>query len=159
MQLAPCSLFAPSVRLHNHFSAVLEAKRMLPSSEVARLHAMRQKSLLCRQSSETWEAVGALARHVVLKAPDKADYRAVATEAAVTLMSQLPTINQHQFVLFAARLARTPKVAPAYLHAQRSPSCMLVLPASTSTPHWSMHAWHMIYSIAETVTHRVSASS
>jgi len=69
---------------------------------------------LCRHSSESWEAVGALARHVVLKAPDKADYRAVATEAAVALMSHLPVMNQHQFVLFAARLARTAKVC--HLH-------------------------------------------
>lgn len=63
-----------------------------------------------RHSSESWEAVGALARHVVLKAPDKANYRAVATEAAVELVTELPAMNQHQFVLFAARLARTPKV-------------------------------------------------
>lgn len=63
-----------------------------------------------RHSSECWEAVGALARHVILKAPDKADYRAVATEAAVNLMTQLPAMNQHQFVLFAARLGCTPKV-------------------------------------------------
>ena len=67
----------------------------------------------CRHSTESWEAVGALARHVVLKAPDKADYRAVATEASVGLMVQLPVISQHQFVLFAARLARTPKVTPS----------------------------------------------
>lgn len=66
---------------------------------------------LHRHSSESWEAVGALARHVVLKAPDKADYRAVATEAAAILVLQLPAVNQHQFVLFAARLARTPKVS------------------------------------------------
>lgn len=65
---------------------------------------------LHRHSSESLEAVGALARHVVLKAPDKADYRAVATEAAVKLVMQLPAVNQHHFVLFAARLARTPKV-------------------------------------------------
>ena len=72
--------------------------------------------LLCRHSSESWEAVGALARHVVLKAPDKADHRAVATEAAVALMSHLPTMSQHQFVLFAARLARTPKVGTQSKH-------------------------------------------
>ena len=65
---------------------------------------------LHRHSSESWEAVGALARHVVLKVPDKADYRAIATEAAVDLTTELPAMNQHQFVLFAARLARTPKV-------------------------------------------------
>ena len=47
---------------------------------------------------------------MVLKAPDKADYRATATEAAVDLITELPAMNQHQFVLFAARLARTPKV-------------------------------------------------
>ena len=67
----------------------------------------------CRHSTESWEAIGALARHVVLKAPDKADYRAVATEASVSLMMQLPIISQHQFVLFAARLAQTPKVTPS----------------------------------------------
>ena len=65
---------------------------------------------VCRHSTESWEAVGALARHVVLKAPDKAEYRTIATEAGVALMMQLPIDNQHHFVLFAARLARTPKV-------------------------------------------------
>ncbi|KAL0028583.1 hypothetical protein WJX79_003483 [Trebouxia sp. C0005] len=76
---------------------------------------------VARHSSETWEAVGALARHVVLKAPDKADYRAVATEAAVALMSQLPVMAQHQFVLFAARLARTAKVSQRLLAVELAP--------------------------------------
>lgn len=65
-----------------------------------------------RHSSESWEAVGALARHVILKTPDKADFRMAASDAAVTLMAQLPVMHQHQFVLFTARLARTPKVGP-----------------------------------------------
>ena len=73
-------------------------------------HDNYKLGFVCRHSSESWEAVGALARHVVLKAPDKADSRAGATEAAVALMTQLPNVHQHQFVLFAARLARTPKV-------------------------------------------------
>ena len=64
---------------------------------------------------ESREAVAGLARHVVLKAPDKAEFRAAAAESAVTLMQALPTANQHQFVLFAARLSRTAKVAQRML--------------------------------------------
>lgn len=66
-----------------------------------------------RHSSEIWEAVGALARHIILKTPDKADQRAIATDAAASIMMQLPVMHQHQFVLFIARLARTPKVRNA----------------------------------------------
>lgn len=68
-----------------------------------------------RHSSKTWEAVGALARHIILKAPDKADQRVIATDAAASIMVQLPVMHQHQFVLFIARLARTPKVRECYI--------------------------------------------
>ena len=54
--------------------------------------------------------MAALARHTVLKAPDKADFRALAAAAAADLVAQLPTAHQHMFVGFIARLARTPKV-------------------------------------------------
>jgi len=101
--------------------------------------SQQRHELWCRHSSESWEAVGALARHVVLKAPDKADYRAVATEAAVTLMCQLPTLNQHQFVLFAARLARTPKVDQVQYR-------KLIQLCGNGQPPWSRHCllccWH-----------------
>ncbi|KAL3140652.1 hypothetical protein ABBQ32_005218 [Trebouxia sp. C0010 RCD-2024] len=86
-----------------------------------RLQALQFVQDVSRHSSENWEAVGALARHVVLKAPDKAEYRAVATEAAASLVVQLPAVNQHQFVLFAARLARTPKVCQRLLAVELAP--------------------------------------
>lgn len=54
--------------------------------------------------------MGAIARHIVLKTPDKADQRTIAADAAASIMIQLPVMHQHQFVLFIARLARTPKV-------------------------------------------------
>lgn len=63
-----------------------------------------------RHSSESWEAVGAVARHVILKTPDKADQRTIAADATASIISQLPVMHQHQFVLFVARLAHTPKV-------------------------------------------------
>lgn len=47
---------------------------------------------------------------MVLKAPDKADYRSAAVEGAVALASALDTAEQQQFVGFVARLSRTPKV-------------------------------------------------
>lgn len=58
------------------------------------------------------EAVGALARHLVLKVPDKADFRALAVDSAVALIAALPSTHQQQFVIFAARLSKTPKVVP-----------------------------------------------
>ena len=91
-----------------------KAKDTVANNDVSMtLSSVALQSLIpmaCRHSSESWEAVGALARHVVLKTPDKADFRAVAAEASVALVSNLPVISQHQFVLFAARLSRTPKV-------------------------------------------------
>ena len=59
---------------------------------------------------EARDAVGALARHVVLKVPDKADFRALAASAAAELVAELPTAHQHTFVVFITRLSRTPKV-------------------------------------------------
>ncbi len=54
--------------------------------------------------------MAALARHAVLRAPDKADSRAAAVEGAVALALVLDPPEQQQFVGFVARLSRTPKV-------------------------------------------------
>lgn len=61
------------------------------------------RSALCR-SPECSESVAALARHVTLRAPDKAEFRVTAVEAAVGLLRLLPSSAQKQFVVFAARL-------------------------------------------------------
>ena len=119
-----CCNFACSVLMHAclrhhhgicsvHMSLVIDFTchcRPSCSSAAFSPAALQPGCMACRHSSETWEAVGALSRHVVLKTPDKADFRAVATDASVALVSNLPVISQHQFVLFAARLSRTPKV-------------------------------------------------
>lgn len=59
---------------------------------------------------ECREAVAALARYVVLKAPDKADFRSLAVECAMQLTADLPMADRTNFVVFAARLSRTAKV-------------------------------------------------
>lgn len=64
----------------------------------------------CRRAPECREAVAALARHVLLKAPDRAEPRAAAVEAAVSLVGALGAAEHQQMVVFMARLSRTPKV-------------------------------------------------
>ena len=54
--------------------------------------------------------MAALARHVVLRAPDKAEFRAAAVEGAVALALALDPAEQQALVGFVARLSRTPKV-------------------------------------------------
>ena len=56
------------------------------------------------------DAVLAVAKHLVLRTPDKADFRAVAVDAAAELVAELPAAHQNQYVLFTARLAQTSKV-------------------------------------------------
>ncbi len=60
--------------------------------------------------------MAALARYVLLKCPDKADFRSRAVECAVKLTSGLPQRDRNDFVIFAARLSRTAK-------ANLSPRC------------------------------------
>jgi hypothetical protein len=57
--------------------------------------------------------VAALARHVCLRAPDKADNRAAAIKAASELVVELPQWEQEQFVGFVFSLSRTNKVGLA----------------------------------------------
>ena len=65
--------------------------------------------------------MAALARYVLLKCPDKADFRSRAVECAVKLTSSLPQRDRNDFVIFTARLSRTAKVCT-------SQRCAIVLP-------------------------------
>jgi hypothetical protein len=56
------------------------------------------------------EAVAALARHVCLKAPDRADPRANAIRAAAAMAPLLAQWEQEQFVGFVFHLSRSSKV-------------------------------------------------
>ena len=53
--------------------------------------------------------MAALARYVLLKCPDKADFRSRAVECATKLTSGLPQRDRNDFVIFTARLSRTAK--------------------------------------------------
>jgi hypothetical protein len=61
-------------------------------------------------NAECKEAVAALARYAVLKAPDKAEYRALAVDCAMKLTADLPRLNRDSFVVFVARMSRSAKV-------------------------------------------------
>jgi hypothetical protein len=56
--------------------------------------------------------VSTLARHLCLRAPDKADNRAAAIKAAAELVVELPQWEQEQFVGFVFDLSRTKQVRP-----------------------------------------------
>jgi hypothetical protein len=64
----------------------------------------------CSRHPEILDAVAALARHVCLKGPDKADCRAAAVKAASELLADLPQWEQEQFTGFVYNLSRTQKV-------------------------------------------------
>ena len=88
-----------------------------------------------RGSGPVHEAVAALARHIVIRAPDKAEFRALAADAGVDLVQHLPLQAQHEFAVFLTRLSHTPKV-----------SC-LMLPCHWPLPHchfvsWSCLVWN-----------------
>ena len=106
----------PNLKAFLHqYSICSQASDMMCTSSSTSPIQMYSALWQSRHSSETWEAVGALARHIILKTPDKADQRVIATDAAASIMAQLPDMHQHQFVLFIARLARTPKVRECYI--------------------------------------------
>lgn len=54
--------------------------------------------------------MAALARHVCLKAPDKADPRAAAIKAATDIAAELPSWEQDQMAGFAYIMSRSNKV-------------------------------------------------
>ena len=64
----------------------------------------------CSNRPESREAVLALAKHIMLKAPDKAEHRTIATDAAAFLLQIMPTEDQYAFVVFMACLSRSSKV-------------------------------------------------
>lgn len=69
-------------------------------------------SSFCSISGSCAGAV-ALARYVLLKCPDKADFRGRAVDCAVKLTAGLPLLDRNDFVIFAARLSRTAKAGPS----------------------------------------------
>ena len=70
----------------------------------------KQPYAVCREHPAAHEAVAALARHIVMKSPDKADFRSLAADAAVGFIKELPAAAQSGYCAFLARLSRTPKV-------------------------------------------------
>lgn len=65
---------------------------------------------MCRRHPGIQDAVATLARHLCLRAPDKADNRAAAIKAAAELVVELPQWEQEQFVGFVFDLSKTKQV-------------------------------------------------
>ena len=74
------------------------------------------------------EAVAALARHVCLKAPDRAEPRANAVRAAAAFVPLLSQWEQAQFAGFALRLSRSAKVGHRVLAAALARELLMHLP-------------------------------
>ncbi len=109
--------------IHQLFELPVECRDLLslqPPSALVRIAGIDG----CRKTIEGRDAVLAVAKHLVLRTPDKADFRAVAVDAAAVLVAELPAVHQNQYVLFTARLAQTSKVPAS--------SCCLL---SQSLPH------------------------
>ncbi|KAF8073170.1 Ncapd3 [Scenedesmus sp. PABB004] len=73
-------------------------------------------------------AVAALARHVCLRAPDKADSRAAAIRACTELAADLPQGEQEQFVGFVFSLSRTNKLGLRTLSVGLANALLMNLP-------------------------------
>lgn len=56
-------------------------------------------------------AVAAAVRHIVIRAPDKAEFRATAVDSAMALLANLPPDCPRDFCVFVIRLSRTPKAS------------------------------------------------
>jgi hypothetical protein len=78
------------------------------------LHVCCPIVLFCSRHPEILDAVAALARHVCLKAPDKADCRTAAVKAASELLADLPQWEQEQFTGCVYNLSRTQKVCSTF---------------------------------------------
>lgn len=76
----------------------------LPVALILQVHGLHRDCPIAR------DAVKALVRHVLLKAPDKADARHVAICTAVRLAVEMQSCDQHDLVVFTLRLSRTSKV-------------------------------------------------
>lgn len=87
------------------------------------------------------EAVAALARHVCLKAPDRAEPRANAVRAAATMVPLLPQWEQEQFVGFVFHLSRSSKVRAARVRIapNRTRRHRLAAPHSATRPLAAAH--------------------
>ncbi|GBF90548.1 hypothetical protein Rsub_03119 [Raphidocelis subcapitata] len=77
---------------------------------------------------EVQEAVAALARHVCLKAPDRADPRANAVRAAAAMVPLLSQWEQDQFVGFVFNMSRSNKVGQRCLAVALARELLMHLP-------------------------------
>lgn len=73
---------------------------------------------VCSRHPEIQDAVAALARHVCLKAQDKADSRTAAVKACAELVTDLPQGEQEQFVGFVYNLSRSKQVCAYWCRLQ-----------------------------------------
>jgi hypothetical protein len=79
--------------------------------------------------------VSTLARHLCLRAPDKADNRAAAIKAAAELVVELPQWEQEQFVGFVFDLSSTKQVRPVTLSGVESIVQRWKYPLATIPPN------------------------
>ena len=63
-----------------------------------------------RKKGECRVAMAALIRHIMLKAPDKAESRTIASAATARLLQALTPPEQYQYLTFVAKLSRSAKV-------------------------------------------------
>lgn len=66
---------------------------------------------LCRRSSDCKIGIAALIRHIMLKAPDRAEARSIASSAASRLLNHLSLPEQQHYLTFVACLSRSAKVS------------------------------------------------
>ncbi|WIA29655.1 hypothetical protein OEZ86_012141 [Tetradesmus obliquus] len=103
-------------------------KRTASESAAARTAAVTFVRSAYSRHPEILDAVAALARHVCLKAPDKADCRAAAVKAASELLADLPQWEQEQFTGFVYNLSRTPKLGLRTLSVGLANNLLMNLP-------------------------------
>eukprot|EP00884_Botryococcus_braunii_P006340 jgi/Botrbrau1/15707/Bobra.4_1s0080.1 len=124
-----------------------------PSNEtkIARTHdAVWTRALefvleVMREFPESKDVVKALVRNILLRAPDKADARHLASSTAVQLTLQMQSYDQHYTVIFCGRLSRATKVLHRSLSVDLATDLLSSLPdpfAPTSIiqPHMSADA-------------------
>jgi hypothetical protein len=91
----------------------------------------------CRRNPDIQDAVASLARHLCLRAPDKADNRAAAIKAAAELVVELPQWEQEQFVGFVFALSRTKQVGHCCLWGCPAPVLTPSFAPCTTSGAWS----------------------
>ena len=103
------------------------------------------------------EAVAALARHVCLKAPDRAEPRAHAIKAATEMVPNLARWEQEQFVGFVFHLSRSSKVRHMRKHLVGERTRKRLVGERTCSPH--IHTRTRTCTAAHTHAHTLCTAS